>query len=155
VRTTTGRTTGRTQETSTPLPRSSKRTASLAPSVDLTARARVVLVGQQAEVHDARVVESTSSGPRRSSTMSRNWRIDARLETSSSTAIVPCASSAAVRLAAATSRSPIATCIPVRTHACAVARPMPRAPPVIATMRPARSRVARAMARSRLQRTSD
>ena len=57
--------------------------------------------------------------------------------TSSGSAIVPPPSSAAVCSASSTSRSPIATRQPLRTSAVAVALPIPRAPPVIATTLPA------------------
>ncbi len=56
--------------------------------------------------------------------------------TLSSSATVPPPSSAAARSAAARSRSPIATRQPLRTSACAVVLPIPRAPPVIATTLP-------------------
>ena len=52
---------------------------------------------------------------------------------------------AAVRSAASRSTSPIATRMPRRRNAAAVARPMPRAAPVIAAVWPARMRDCLAM----------
>ena len=60
--------------------------------------------------------------------------------TSSASATVPPPSPAAVCSASARSRSPIATRQPLRTSAFAVALPIPRAPPVIATTLPLRDR---------------
>ena len=56
--------------------------------------------------------------------------------TSSGSAIVPPPSPAAVCSASSRSRSPMATRQPLRTSAVAVALPIPRAPPVIATTLP-------------------
>ena len=68
-----------------------------------------------------------------------DWN-DARSVTFTSRAIVPPPSSSAVRRAVGMSMSPMATLIPWRTNACAVARPIPRPPPVIAATWPVRER---------------
>ena len=77
---------------------------------------------------------STSTGPSWDSASSRNRANDSRSVTSrlSATAVGP--SSLAVARAASRSRSPIATRIPTRGSAWAVARPIPRAAPVIAAV---------------------
>ena len=59
--------------------------------------------------------------------------------TLSSSAIVPAPSWSAVFCASARSRSPIATFMPWRMNASAVALPMPRAAPVIAATWPVRT----------------
>ena len=74
----------------------------------------------------------TSIGPSCASAPSRKSLTEARWVTSSWKATVPWPSSLAVCWAVAKSRSPIATFMPSRRKACAVARPMPRAAPVIA-----------------------
>src|SRR5262249_31185070 len=78
----------------------------------------------------------TSSGPSWRSASSRKARRELRSVTSSGSATVPPPRPAAVCSASARSRSPIATRQPLRTSAVAVALPMPRAPPVIATTWP-------------------
>src|SRR6185436_9323082 len=89
---------------------------------------------------------SASSGPSWASVSSRKRSNDSRSVTSSGSASVPPPSSSAVRSASSTSRSPIATRAPLRTSAAAVARPIPRAPPVIATTLPVSERGCLAMA---------
>src|SRR6187549_694355 len=79
---------------------------------------------------------STSSGPSWRSASSRKAAKELRSVTSRPTAIVPPPSSSAVRRASATSTSPRATRHPLRTSAAAIALPIPRAPPVIATTLP-------------------
>ena len=78
----------------------------------------------------------TSIGPSWRSASSRKASKEARSVTSSGSATVPPPSAAAVCSASARSRSPIATRQPLRTSAAAVALPIPRAPPVIATTLP-------------------
>ncbi len=91
---------------------------------------------------------STSSGPSCSSAASRKALNEARSVTSSSSATALAPSSSAVRVAASRSTSPIATRMPWRRNAAAVARPMPRAAPVIAAVSPARMRGCLAMVSS-------
>jgi hypothetical protein len=75
----------------------------------------------------------TSIGPSRSSTASMKPSTDVRSVTSSGKAKHPPAISSAVRRASSASMSPIATRAPRRVRAIAVALPMPRAAPVMAT----------------------
>src|SRR6187399_181890 len=79
---------------------------------------------------------TTSSGPSSRSAASRKAAKEPRSVTSSGSAMVPPPSSPAVCSASSRSRSPMATRQPLRTSAVAVALPMPRAPPVIATTLP-------------------
>ena len=79
---------------------------------------------------------TASIGPSWRSVSARKASKEARSVTSSGSAIVPPPSPAAVCSASARSRSPIATRQPLRTSAVAVALPIPRAPPVIATTLP-------------------
>src|SRR5436305_360362 len=81
---------------------------------------------------------TTSSWPSSRSDASRKAEKEPRSVTSSERATLPPPSSAAVCSASAKSRSPIATRQPLRTSAVAVALPIPRAPPVIATTLPLR-----------------
>src|SRR3954452_25632140 len=74
-----------------------------------------------------------------------SWRTEARLVTSSGSAIVSPPRSAAVRCASARSTSPIATRMPSAVSALAVARPMPRAAPVMAATLPINGRGCLAM----------
>ena len=78
------------------------------------------------------LLTKTSIGPSCSSVASRNWRIDSRSVTLTGSAIAAGPSSAAVFFAVSRSRSPIATFMPSRMNASAVARPIPRAAPVMA-----------------------
>src|SRR4051794_4522718 len=94
------------------------------------------------------LLTSTSSGPSFSSTPSRKAAKDSRRVTSSSNGSTPAPSSTAVCSAAARSRSPMPTFMPWRTKAWAVARPIPRAPPVMAATRPVRIRACLAMSRT-------
>ncbi len=86
------------------------------------------------------LLTSTSSGPRRLSTASRNSVKLAWSVTSSGRPIVSDPSSEAVRSASGPSMSPIATRAPLAISAAAVARPIPRPPPVIATTWPSSDR---------------
>src|SRR6185295_10776424 len=79
---------------------------------------------------------TTSTGPSSRSAASRKVAKEVRSVTSSGKATMPPPSPAAVSSARARSRSPIATRQPLRTSAIAVALPIPRAPPVIATTLP-------------------
>src|SRR6188474_1449513 len=79
---------------------------------------------------------TTSTGPSSRSAASRKAAKELRSVTSSGRAIVPPPSPRAVSSARARSRSPIATPHPLRISAVAVALPIPRAPPVIATTLP-------------------
>src|ERR1700679_1230127 len=79
---------------------------------------------------------TVSTGPSWRSVSARNASKEERSVTSSGSAIVPPPRPAAVSSASATSRSPMATRHPLRTSAVAVALPIPRAPPVIATTLP-------------------
>ena len=90
----------------------------------------------------------TSRGPSWRSASSRNPSKEARSLTSSAKATLPPPSPAAVCSASGRSTSPIATRQPRRTNASAVALPIPRAPPVIATTFPFRDRHCFAIARS-------
>src|SRR4051794_6568469 len=92
------------------------------------------------------LLTKTSMGPRRSSTCSTNSWTESRLVTSSGRAIAASPSVPAADCASARSTSPMATCIPSATSACAVARPMPRAAPVIAATPPTSERDCLAMA---------
>ena len=77
---------------------------------------------------------STSSGPSRSSTWSRKAAKLSRSVTSSGSPMVPAPQlGSAVCSAREASMSPIATRAPWAISAAAVARPIPRPPPVIAT----------------------
>ena len=82
------------------------------------------------------LLTSTSIGPSCDSTASRKWAKSARFVTSTGSAITLPPSSRAVASAVARSTSPIATFAPRFSSARAVARPMPRAAPVIATTLP-------------------
>src|SRR4051794_36148008 len=79
---------------------------------------------------------TTSTGPSCLSASSRKATKDGRSVTSTGSARVPPPSSVAVFSASGRSRSPIASRQPLRTSAAAVALPIPRAPPVIATTLP-------------------
>src|SRR4051794_32863205 len=93
------------------------------------------------------LLTKTSMGPSASSTLSANASTDSRRVTSSSKATVPRPSSEAVCWAGSTSTSPMATRMPSRRNVSAIARPMPRAPPVIAATCPVRMRGCLAMRR--------
>ena len=80
---------------------------------------------------------STSTGPRRASAASRNAAKDAASVTSRANPAARSPSSAAVAVELCSSRSPMATLAPRRTTSVAIAAPIPRAPPVTATTRPA------------------
>ena len=80
---------------------------------------------------------STSSGPSRSSAASRKAEKEAVSVTSSRRPAARSPRPAAVAVAWASSRSPMATRAPRRTSSVAIAAPIPRAPPVTATVRPA------------------
>src|SRR3954452_5535076 len=86
----------------------------------------------------------TSIGPSSDSTRPRKASNEARSVTSSSKAAVGEPISPAAVRAASASTSPIATRAPFPASAPAVARPMPRAPPVMATTFPCKERAARA-----------
>src|SRR4051794_32154681 len=84
------------------------------------------------------LLTTMSSGPSSRSAASRKAAKEPRSVTSSARATVPPPRPAAVASASFNSRSPIATRQPLRTSAVAVALPIPRAPPVIATTLPLR-----------------
>src|ERR1700704_4090845 len=98
------------------------------------------------------LLTTTSSGPSSRSASSRKAAKELRSVTSSANATVPPPSSAAVASASSRSRSPIATRQPLRTSAVAVALPIPRAPPVIATTLPPRESLSFAIGTSSLRR---
>src|SRR4051794_4585607 len=79
---------------------------------------------------------TASSGPSCRSASSRKRSKEARSVTSSGRATVPPQSGPAVCAASSSWRSPMATRQPFAISACAVALPIPRAPPVIATTLP-------------------
>src|SRR5215213_9128316 len=79
---------------------------------------------------------TASIGPSWRSASSRKWAKEPRSVTSSASATVPPPSSAAVFSASSSWRSPMATRHPFAISAFAVALPIPRAPPVIATTLP-------------------
>src|SRR3954452_21956941 len=79
---------------------------------------------------------TTSTGPSWRSASSRKLANEPRSLTSSASPTLPPPSSAAAASASEESRSPIATRQPLPTSARAVALPIPRAPPVIATTLP-------------------
>src|SRR4051812_15035156 len=94
------------------------------------------------------LLTTTSIGPSWRSASSRKASKEARSVTSSASATVPPPSPAAVSSASVRSRSPIATRQPLRTSAAAVALPIPRAPPVIATTLPPNACLSFAIVRS-------
>ena len=79
---------------------------------------------------------STSTGPSVRSTSSRKCANEARSQTLSANASTLPPSSSAVLRASSTSRSPMPTRAPWRASARAVALPIPRAAPVMATTCP-------------------
>ena len=91
------------------------------------------------------LLTSTSSGPKRSSAASTKASKESRRVTSSANPAALGPISAAACSASSASRSPIATFMPSRAKACAVALPMPRAAPVIAATWPTRMRGCLAM----------
>jgi hypothetical protein len=86
------------------------------------------------------LLTSTSIGPSRRSTSSRNSVKPGRSVTSSGSPTASPPSDSATRTAAGSSRSPTATRAPSAASARAMASPIPRPPPVITATLPERER---------------